>query len=244
MIPYDEIHIDFVRASGPGGQNVNKTATKAQLRWRVGTSRVFSPQEKERIRARLQNRINNNDEIVLSSSAERSQGQNKETVVVRLQQLVRRNKTRIDYLEKFQMLIEDYNTGAHSLEVIFDKLVEFTQELNEEEQRGIKEQLSEEELALFDLLTKPDMKLTKKEAKGVKKVARELLETLKREKLVLDWRKRQQTRAAVKVAIADMLDRLPETYSKEKYEEKCGIVFQHIYDSYYGEGRSVYAKVG
>ena len=162
----------------------------------------------------------------------------------KLQQLVRRNKTRIDYLEKFQMLIEDYNTGAHSLEVIFDKLVEFTQELNEEEQRGIKEQLSEEELALFDLLTKPDMKLTKKEAKGVKKVARELLETLKREKLVLDWRKRQQTRAAVKVAIADMLDRLPETYSKEKYEEKCGIVFQHIYDSYYGEGRSVYAKVG
>lgn len=90
MIPFDEIHIDFVRASGPGGQNVNKTATKAQLRWRIGASRVFSSQEKEHIRARLQSRVNNNDEIVLSSSAERSQAQNKETVVKRLQQLVRR----------------------------------------------------------------------------------------------------------------------------------------------------------
>ena len=89
-IPISELTFEYSRSSGPGGQNVNKTATKAQLRWRVGTSRVFSPQEKERIRARLQNRINNNDEIVLSSSAERSQGQNKETVVVRLQQLVRR----------------------------------------------------------------------------------------------------------------------------------------------------------
>ncbi|MBI5230477.1 MAG: aminoacyl-tRNA hydrolase [Candidatus Magasanikbacteria bacterium] len=90
MIPYDEIHLDFVRASGPGGQNVNKTATKAQLRWRVGVSRAFSSQEKERIRARLQNRINNNDEVVLSSSAERSQAQNKTTVVKQLQLLVRR----------------------------------------------------------------------------------------------------------------------------------------------------------
>lgn len=90
MIPHDEIHIDFVRASGPGGQNVNKTATKAQLRWRVGASRVISAQEKERIRARLRNRINNNDEIILSSSGERSQAQNKDAVLKRLQQLVRR----------------------------------------------------------------------------------------------------------------------------------------------------------
>ena len=162
----------------------------------------------------------------------------------KLQQLVQRNRTRVDYLEKFQRLIEEYNTGAHSLEVIFEKLMKFAQELNEEEQRGIKEQLSEEELAVFDLLTKPDMKLSKKEEREVKKVARELLETLKLEKLVLDWRKRQQTRAAVKVAIADVLDKLPGSYTKDKYEEKCEIVFQHIYDSYYGEGKSVYAKAG
>lgn len=90
MIPFDEIHINFVRASGPGGQNVNKTATKAQLRWHVGSSRAFSLQEKEHLRACLRNRINNHDEIVISSSAERLQTQNKKTALKRLQQLVRR----------------------------------------------------------------------------------------------------------------------------------------------------------
>jgi len=53
--------------------------------------------------------------------------------------------------------------------------------------------LTEEELALFDLLTKPDPKLTKKQEVEVKKVAQGLLTKLKREKLVLDWRKKQQT---------------------------------------------------
>jgi hypothetical protein len=58
----------------------------------------------------------------------------------------------------------------------------FTKRLSEGEKRGIAEQLTEEELVIFDLLTKPDMKLTKAEEIEVKKVARELLETLKREK--------------------------------------------------------------
>lgn len=84
------------------------------------------------------------------------------------------------------------------------------------------------------------MKLTKKEEAQVKKIARELLETLKREKLVLDWRKTQATRAAVRVAIEDKLDELPQVFSREIYNEKCNAVYQHIFESYYGEGRSVY----
>jgi hypothetical protein len=56
---------------------------------------------------------------------------------------------------------------------------------------GISEQLTEEELVIIDLLTKPDMKLAKAEEREVKRVATELLETLKKEKLVLDWKKRQ-----------------------------------------------------
>jgi type I restriction enzyme R subunit len=66
--------------------------------------------------------------------------------------------------------------------------------------------LTEEELAIFDLLTKPDITLTEKEKLEIKKVAKELLSTLKQEKLVLDWRRRQQTKAAVKVAIEEVLD--------------------------------------
>ncbi len=88
-------------------------------------------------------------------------------------------------------------------EQFFKQLTEFAQALSEEEQRHIAEQLTEEELAIFDLITKPDPTLTKKEEQDVK--AQELLNTLKHEKLVLDWRKRQQSRAAVRVAIEEQL---------------------------------------
>jgi len=84
------------------------------------------------------------------------------------------------------------------------------QELSEEEQRSISEGLSEEELATFDLLTRPEMSLTNKEKERVKKVSRDLLRTLKREKLVLDWRKRQQAQASVRVTVEEELDQLPD----------------------------------
>ena len=157
-----------------------------------------------------------------------------------LEKMVRLNKTRVDYLEKFQQMIDEYNQGAANLEEFFERLLKFVKELQEEEKRGVSEGLSEEELAVFDLITKPEMKLTKKEAGQVKKVARDLLETLKRERLVLDWRKTQATRAAVRVAVEDKLDELPRVFTREIYTQKCNAVYQHIFESYYGEGRSVY----
>jgi type I restriction enzyme, R subunit len=158
-----------------------------------------------------------------------------------LEKMVRLNKTRVDYLEKFQQMIDEYNQGAANLEEFFERLLRFVNELREEEKRGVSEGLSEEELAVFDLITKPEMKLTKKEEGQVKSIARELLETLKREKLVLDWRKTQAARAAVRVAVEDKLDELPELFTREIYTQKCNAVYQHIFESYYGEGRSVYA---
>ncbi|NJN54658.1 MAG: DUF3387 domain-containing protein [Anaerolineae bacterium] len=120
-----------------------------------------------------------------------------------------------------------------------------TQALTQEEQRGIAENLNEEELALFDLLMKPRPELTKDEIEQVKTAARDLLDTLKAEKLVLDWRKRQQTQAQVELTIQDMLDqKLPEAYDTNLYEQKCSQVFDHIYKNYYGAGKSVYAGVG
>jgi len=87
-IPESELEIAFVRASGPGGQNVNKTSTKAQLHWNVDHSAAFSDMEKAMIRERLASRINLAGEVVLSASAERSQEQNRATVIKRLEQLV------------------------------------------------------------------------------------------------------------------------------------------------------------
>jgi type I restriction enzyme R subunit len=142
--------------------------------------------------------------------------------------MVRLNRNRVDYLEKFQKLIDDYNSGSYNVETFFANLVEFAQGLNEEEKRGIAENLTEEELAIFDLLTKPEMILSNKEQQEVKKVARDLLETLKKEKLVLDWRKRQQSRASVRLSIEEILDRLPRSFIPELYQQKCDLVYQHI----------------
>jgi type I restriction enzyme R subunit len=95
-------------------------------------------------------------------------------------------------------------------------------------------------LALYDLLRKAGVTLAEREERQVKKVARELLERLKSERLVLDWRKKQQARAAVRQLIEEMLDRLPPAYSKGVYEQVCERAYLHVYDSYYGEGKSVY----
>ena len=137
------------------------------------------------------------------------------TLNAKPRQMVRLNKSRMDYLERFQRMIDEYNAGSANVQLFFENLVAFAQELSAEEQRHIAENLAEEELAVFDLLTKPGLSLSAQEQKQVKQVARELLETLKREKLVLDWRKRQQTRAQVKVTIEECLDRgLPEKYNQ------------------------------
>jgi type I restriction enzyme R subunit len=106
------------------------------------------------------------------------------------------------------------------------------------------ERLSEEELALFDLLTKPQIGMSAADRKKVKAVARELLSVLKEGKLVLDWRKRQQARAEVRVTIEKLLDKgLPRAYTPELFQQKATAVFQHVYDAYYGTGRSIYAAV-
>ncbi|PSB19215.1 DEAD/DEAH box helicase, partial [filamentous cyanobacterium Phorm 46] len=157
-----------------------------------------------------------------------------------LTQMLRLNKSRMNYLDKFQQMIDEYNAGSCNVETLFAELVEFAQELNIEDKRAISENLAEEELAIFDLLTKPDITLTEKEKLEIKKVAKELLSTLKQEKLMLDWRRRQQSKAAVKVAIEEVLDRLPESYSTAAYQRKCQEIYQHVYESYAEAGRSIY----
>lgn len=157
----------------------------------------------------------------------------------KLEKLVRLNKMRAGLLEKFQKMIAEYNSGSMNIEKLFEELLDFVKMLDEEEQRGIKENLSEEELALFDILKKP--KLSNKETAQVRLASKSLIKKLKTEKLVLDWRRKQQTRAEVLFTIETTLDEmLPKSYTPEAYQEKCTAVYQHVYDSYYGDGKSVY----
>jgi type I restriction enzyme R subunit len=163
-------------------------------------------------------------------------------IAQKLVQMVRMNRTRMNFLEEFQKMIDEYNSGASNLETLFDRLMAFTKRLSDEEKRGIAERLTEEELVIFDLLTKPEMKLSKAEEIEVKKVARELLETLKKEKLVLDWKKRQTTRAAVRYTVETVLDRLPRAYTPQLYEQKCEQVYMHVFDSYSGSSSGIYTN--
>lgn len=120
-------------------------------------------------------------------------------------------------------------------------MASFVKELSIEDQRGVAEKLTEEELALFDILTKPEFDITGQKKEEVKKVARMLLQTLKEAKLVLDWRKKQRTRADVYTTVKTVLDELPRAYTTELYKQKCDTVYQHVYDSYQGEGQSLYS---
>ncbi len=71
-----------------------------------------------------------------------------------------------------------------------------------------------------------------------------MLTTPGTEKLVLDWRKRQQARAELRVTVEKLLDQgLPRACTPALLEQRSPAVFQHIYDAYYGAGRSVYTAV-
>jgi type I restriction enzyme R subunit len=161
----------------------------------------------------------------------------------RITNLTRLNPTRVDLYERFQQLLEDYNAGSLNVQQYFDELVKLSHALTVEEARAISEGLSEEQLAILDLLTRPAPELSADEEQQVRRVAQELLDILKRDKLVLDWRKEQRTRAAVRVSVEETLDRLPEKYTRQVYAQKCDLVYQHVLDSYWDDGRSVYDRV-
>ena len=61
--------------------------------------------------------------------------------------------------------------------------------------------------------------------------------------MVLDWRKHQMTRAGVQVAIGVVVEGLPEMYEQELFDEKVERVYEHVYDAYLGEEKSVYTRV-
>jgi len=163
----------------------------------------------------------------------------KQSISAKLAEIVKFNPTRQKLIEQFEKLLAEYNNGSKSIEAFFEALIKFAQSLDVEEKRSVREELTEEELAIFDLLFKEDLK--ENEIKEIKKVAKDLLTTLKEKVLVLDWRRTQQGRAGVLVAIKDVLyEELPSPYDEGLIESKTAKIFSHIYESYLGDGMSVY----
>ncbi len=166
-------------------------------------------------------------------------------VNTKLTAMVRLNKSRMDYQAQFEQMINAYNEASIPPDLFFAELLEFARNLNDEGTRATTEELSEEELTVFDLLTRSEPELTRSEREEVKDATKKLLETLKAEKLVLDWRKHTRSKAEVKYTIEIILGGdtgLPECYTPDLCMQKCEEVYQHIYDSYYGEGKSIYEE--
>ena len=165
----------------------------------------------------------------------------KATIRAQIEKLVRLNRTRTDFQEKFEELIENYNAGSKNIEELFNELLNLSHSLSDEQQRHVREHMSEEELVIFDILTRPAPELSTAERAEVKKVARELLERLK-QLLVLNWRQKSSARSQLKLAIEDVLDTgLPEAYGKDLYAQKCSVLFEHMFESYPEHDKNLYS---
>jgi ribosome-associated protein len=88
-IPTEEIDVTFARSGGPGGQNVNKVATKVVLRWRPAESAALTPAQLERITEKLASRITNDGDLLVTSERTRYQDRNRDDAMAKLATLVK-----------------------------------------------------------------------------------------------------------------------------------------------------------
>ncbi|KRG10723.1 deoxyribonuclease [Virgibacillus soli] len=148
----------------------------------------------------------------------------------KLGKLLQENKTRVNFVERYKELINRYNAGNSTNEDYYDDLVDFVDNLKQEDERHVREGLTKEELEIYDLLKKD--KLTKKEEEIVKLSAKKLFETIKSEQSktkVIDWYKDTQPREAVKSEIETILDEtLPDSYDKEIFNLKTEVIMTHL----------------
>ena len=156
----------------------------------------------------------------------------REIVEQKLAEMLARNPRRMDYQEKYEEIVAAYNREKNraTIEETFWQLSELMQELDEEQRRAVQEGLTEDELALFDLLKKDD--LGRAERERVKQSSRDLLAAIKEQLAELDrfWEK-EQTKAELKVFILDeVFTSLPTPpFTVEEKEAVANDVYAHIW---------------
>lgn len=158
-----------------------------------------------------------------------------ELIQTRLDEMLKANPKRIDYYERYQKIIEEYNQEQDqaNIEKMFMELMDLANSLNQEEQRYVREGFtSDEELSLYDMLF--DENLSKEDINKIKKVAVELLDKIKGKISELDhWTDKQETKAEVDTLIGKILwEGLPECYSDSAiftYRQK---IYEYVYMRY------------
>jgi type I restriction enzyme R subunit len=150
----------------------------------------------------------------------------------KLDQMIQQNVTRMDFAQRLQEIIDTYNAGGSSTENYYDDLMNFAKEMRAEDERHVREGLTEDELELFDLLKKD--KMTKDETQKAKLAAKSLLHRLLEEHpkvLVQDWYKDSQSQKKVRAAVEKVLDEnLPDSYDRVLFRKKCDNVYELIFD--------------
>ena len=153
-------------------------------------------------------------------------------VEAKLAEMLARNPTRMDYQQKYEEIVADYNREKDRVtaEETFRRLVELVEELDVEQSRAVEEGLTEEELALFDMLRKDG--LGKADRERVKQASRDLLASIEARLRELDrfWEK-EQTKAEVQVFILDQIHmKLPTPpFTPGDMETVAGEVYEHVW---------------
>lgn len=88
-IPKEELNIKAIRGGGPGGQAINTTSNNMEIRWCIGSSKVLSEEQKILLREKTTSRLTRADELIFTCQSERSQLQNTQEAIARLNALVR-----------------------------------------------------------------------------------------------------------------------------------------------------------
>lgn len=158
-----------------------------------------------------------------------------EIIQLKLDKMLFTNPERINYYERYQKIIDDYNSEQDraTIEKTFMDLLDLANKMNQEEQRYVREGFkSDEELTLYDMLFRND--LNKNDIKKLKTVAAELLNKIKAKISEYDhWTDKQETKAAVYNLIRDTLwAELPECYDEASIWGYRQRIYEYVYTHY------------
>ncbi len=153
----------------------------------------------------------------------------------KIDRLLFNNPDRIDYYDRYQQIITEYNSEQDraTIEKTFMDLMDLAKNLDQEEQRYVREGFeNDEELSLYDMLFRDD--LSKKDIRKIKEVASDLLKKIKSKISELDhWTDKQETKAAVDNLIRDTLwAELPECYDEVSISEYRQRIYEYVYTRY------------
>ena len=158
-----------------------------------------------------------------------------ELIRMKLDKMLFANPERINYYERYQQIIDDYNSEQDraTIEKTFMDLMDLANSMNQEEQRYVREGFaSDEELSLYDMLFRED--LSKNDIKKLKEVTAALLQKIKAKISELDhWTDKQETKAAVDNLIRDTLwAHLPECYDEVSISVYRQRIYEYVYTRY------------